>query len=128
VRRSESSVGARPDSISLDEGVRDWIPKWIRNNWRTANGEPVKNRPLIQYLSDLIQTRPGRVQLQHVRGHAGEAGNEGADKLAGLGAALEWREENKDEWTFHGWKGEAQANVGSSGPSSITVPSDFEVR
>lgn len=42
------------------------------------------------YLAHLLDEygRKGRVvQLQHVRGHAGEIGNESADQLAGLGAA-----------------------------------------
>jgi ribonuclease HI len=71
--------------------VRDWIPSWQKRRWKTANGQDVKNKAVIQYLSYLLDQRArlGQiVQLQHVRGHAGNVGNEGADKLAGEGAGM----------------------------------------
>ncbi|OBZ65039.1 Ribonuclease H [Grifola frondosa] len=71
--------------------VREWLPTWKRNGWRSAKGEPVKNVTLIKYLDALLHQRGAlgqRVHLQYVRGHAGEEGNEGADRLANLGAML----------------------------------------
>ena len=38
-------------------GFREWMPKWIRNNFKTSTGEPVKNAPLIRYLSALLDQR-----------------------------------------------------------------------
>nr|CAG8581856.1 5046_t:CDS:2 [Entrophospora candida]CAG8589968.1 12476_t:CDS:2 [Entrophospora candida] len=48
----------------------------------------VENRDLFIKLTNLIRARPGHVIITHVRGHQGLAGNEGADKLANLGALL----------------------------------------
>ncbi|KAI8980010.1 ribonuclease H-like domain-containing protein [Trametes punicea] len=67
---------------------RHWMPKWLQNNFRTASGEPVKNAPLIRYLSSLLDERARhgqKVHLQYVKGHAGHEGNEGTDRLANLG-------------------------------------------
>ena len=53
------------------------------------------------YLAHLLDEygRQGRVvHLQHVKGHAGEIGNEGADRLAGVGAAMPAQPEQ--DWTI----------------------------
>ena len=57
---------------------------WIRNGWKTAKGEPVKNQDLLKPLLDLM--RPG-VSLIHIRAHTGRTdqhsiGNSQADRLA----------------------------------------------
>ena len=74
------------------EGFSDWLPGWRRRNFTTSKGEPVKNVKLIMYMDALLSLR-GRsgqqVRLQHVRGHAGEVGNEGADALAVRGTKLD---------------------------------------
>ncbi|KAI9057956.1 ribonuclease H-like protein [Trametes sanguinea] len=72
-------------------GFRHWMPKWIANSFRTSSGEPVKNAPLIRYLSALLDERARhgqKVHLQYIKGHAGHEGNEGADRMANLGATL----------------------------------------
>ena len=72
-------------------GFREWMPKWLKNNFLTASKEPVKNAPLIRYLSALLDLRARRgqkVHLQYVKGHAGIEGNEGADRLANYGATM----------------------------------------
>ena len=72
------------------------MPKWLQNNFVSSTGQPVKNAPLIRYLSALLDQRARRgqkVHLQYVRGHAGEEGNEGADRLANWGVTLPPRPE-----------------------------------
>jgi hypothetical protein len=72
----------------IGAGVRDWISNWRKRGWKTADGKDVKNKSVIMYLSKLLDQRGQRgqtVRLQHVAGHAGIEGNEGADVLAGLG-------------------------------------------
>lgn len=60
----------------------------MRNNFKTADGKPVKNRALIRYLAALLHIRrktSQTIEFKHVRGHVGIEGNEAADQLANLG-------------------------------------------
>ncbi|KZT51160.1 hypothetical protein CALCODRAFT_503850 [Calocera cornea HHB12733] len=77
----------KTDSSYSIQCMRDWLPKWRMNGFRTGSG-PVKNKELLLYLSSLMDGRPGHLKLQHVRGHMGIEGNEMADRLAVAGAAL----------------------------------------
>jgi len=77
-------------------GFTDWLPGWRRRNFTTSKGTPVKNVELVKYMDALFSSRQrsGRqVRLEHVRGHAGEEGNEGADALAVSGTRLQEVEE-----------------------------------
>ncbi|KAI0039602.1 ribonuclease H-like protein [Auriscalpium vulgare] len=82
----------KSDSRYSIDCVQKWLPGWKRKGWRTAGGTPVKNVQLIKYLAALLDERHqksgSKVVLQHVYGHQGEQGNEGADALANLGATL----------------------------------------
>jgi ribonuclease HI len=72
-------------------GITDWLPGWRHKNFVTSKGTLVKNAELIKYMDALLslRSRSGQqVRLEHVRGHAGEVGNEGADALAVCGAQL----------------------------------------
>ena len=76
--------------ISICSGVEEWLPNWIKRNWRSSTGAPVKNVDLVMYLPTLLDLRARsgqKIILEHVRGHRGEEGNEGADALAVAGAA-----------------------------------------
>ncbi|KAF8583229.1 hypothetical protein K439DRAFT_1349209 [Ramaria rubella] len=91
----------KTDSSYSISCVRDWIPSWQKRGWKTADGKDVKNKPVIIYLSHLLNQRGGQgqiVQIQHVRGHVGIAGNEGADRLAGAGALMPATRER--DWTL----------------------------
>jgi ribonuclease HI len=61
----------------------------VRRNWRNAAGDPVANLDLWQRV--LAAAAPHEIEWTWVRGHAGDAMNERADRLAtearrGLGA------------------------------------------
>lgn len=68
------------DSEYLSKGITTWVAGWIRNGWKTASGQAVKNIDQWQELHALVQQRPFRVQW--VRGHSGHPENERCDELA----------------------------------------------
>jgi ribonuclease HI len=70
----------RTDSQYVRQGILDWLPNWLRRNWRTAGGDPVKNQDLWQRLQAASQRH--RIEWRWVKGHAGDADNERADALA----------------------------------------------
>ncbi len=77
------SVQLHTDSQYLQKGVSEWIHNWKRNGWRTADKKPVKNVDLWQRLDDLVAQH--QISWIWVKGHAGHAGNEHADRLANRG-------------------------------------------
>ena len=68
------------DSRYVMDGLTKWIHGWLKNGWRTADRKPVKNADLWQEL--LTAAKPHRIEWKWVKGHAGHAENERADKLA----------------------------------------------
>jgi ribonuclease HI len=75
-----SRVTVHTDSLYLRDGITRWMTGWVRKGFRTAAREPVKNIDLWQAL--LAAMAPHQVQWEWVRGHAGDAMNERADRLA----------------------------------------------
>ena len=77
--REPCEVVLHTDSQYVRQGIMDWIPNWIRRNWKTAGGDPVKNRDLWERL----HAAAGRhtVDWRWVKGHAGDPDNERVDQL-----------------------------------------------
>ncbi len=71
------------DSMYVKNGIQSWLGNWKRNNWRTAAKKPVKNRDLWERLDQLSEKHD--VEWRWVKGHAGDPGNERADRLANRG-------------------------------------------
>ncbi|OCH92247.1 hypothetical protein OBBRIDRAFT_751722, partial [Obba rivulosa] len=87
----EKPLLIKTDSQYSIKCFTEWISGWERRNWFNSKGEPVKNASLIRYTAALIKARERKgckVAFEHVKGHAGEEGNEGADRLAVAGSAL----------------------------------------
>ena len=68
------------DSDYLRRGITEWLPRWKRRGWRTADRRPVKNRDLWERL-DAAAARH-RIEWHWLRGHAGDPLNERADRIA----------------------------------------------
>lgn len=68
------------DSQYLKKGITEWIAKWRKNGWQTADKKPVLNQALWQRLDQLAQIHT--VQWKWTRGHAGNPYNERVDQLA----------------------------------------------
>ncbi len=71
------------DSSYLRDGITKWIHNWMRNGWRTASKQPVKNEDLWRELWDL--TGEHEIEWKWIKGHAGHKENERADRLAVAG-------------------------------------------
>lgn len=76
-------VRVHTDSKYVQQGISEWLPNWIRRNWKTAGGGPVKNQDLWRVLAE--QAARHRVEWLWVKGHAGHPENERADALANEG-------------------------------------------
>ncbi len=57
-----------------------WIYGWIKNGWKTSNGDNVKNKELWQELYSLTQKH--NVEFIKVKGHADNEYNNRCDELA----------------------------------------------
>ncbi|MCW5581286.1 MAG: ribonuclease HI, partial [Luteimonas sp.] len=43
-------VTLHTDSQYVRQGITEWMPNWLRRNWKTSGGEAVKNRDLWERL------------------------------------------------------------------------------
>ncbi|KAJ7492256.1 ribonuclease H-like domain-containing protein [Mycena latifolia] len=96
--QSKRPLLIKTDSQYCKNCFQDWLPNWVKNNFKSSTGQPVKNAALIKYLSAQLDARARhgqKVRLQHVKAHNGEEGNEGADAQANLGV-YKPREEERD--------------------------------
>lgn len=81
IRRNEpAKITVFSDSQYVILGMTERLPKWQIKGWRTAAGQPVKNRELWEML--LAVAEGLQVQWEWVRGHDGDPRNEEADALA----------------------------------------------
>jgi ribonuclease HI len=74
------SVEVVSDSRYVVDALSRWIHGWRRKGWRTAAGEPVLNRDLIEAAD--ARARALKVRFSWVRGHDGHPVNEIVDALA----------------------------------------------
>lgn len=68
------------DSEYLKRGITQWIAKWKRNGWMTADKKPVLNRDLWERLDEL--TGRHKVTWRWTKGHADHEDNNRCDELA----------------------------------------------
>lgn len=75
------SVSIHTDSRYVCDAIeKRWIQNWLRNGWKTAGKQPVKNRDLWERLIPLLKTHD--VRFFWVKAHAGHPENERCDELA----------------------------------------------
>jgi len=71
------------DSQYVSRGMTEWLPGWLRNNWRRGpkpTSPPVKNVDLWKQLVALCDKQ--QVDFVFVPGHAGHPENEECDRMA----------------------------------------------
>lgn len=71
------------DSVYVRSGITQWVEGWSKNGWKTKAKQPVKNVDLWQRLQAAVEQHD--VEWHWVKGHAGNPGNERADRLAAKG-------------------------------------------
>ncbi len=73
-------VALHTDSRYVQQGICEWMPNWVRRGWKTAGGDPVKNRDLWERL--YAATHRHKIDWRWVKGHSGDPDNERVDELA----------------------------------------------
>lgn len=88
-RNEPAKITVFSDSQYVVLGMTERLAKWRAKGWRTAGGQPVKNR---EFWEALLAVSEGLdVQWEWVRGHNGDLLNEEADALANLAAFKQTR-------------------------------------
>ena len=67
-------------AYSVNAFNEGWIYNWVKNNWKTASGEPVKNKEIWTQIYDL--TKKHKVSFNKVKGHSTDSLNNRCDELA----------------------------------------------
>ncbi|WP_062948756.1 ribonuclease HI family protein [Brachybacterium sp. sponge] len=112
------------DSQYVINSITKWMPGWKRKGWRKKDGKPVMN---VELLKDIDRALAGRsVEFEWVKGHAGHAMNEAADRRANAAATA--FSKKQDPQVGPGYRGSGAAQGGSSharsaGSSSTGSPS-----
>ncbi len=73
-------VKLHTDSEYLKNGITRWHQGWVRKNWRSSTGDPVKNMDLWKLI--LEAAKPHKIEWLWVKGHSGDPMNDRADELA----------------------------------------------
>ena len=73
-------ITLQTDSQYVRQGITEWMANWVRRNWKTAGGDPVKNRDLWERLHAAKQTH--KIEWRWVKGHSGDPDNERVDQMA----------------------------------------------
>ncbi len=76
--KEPSKVTLHTDSTYLQKGITEWMPGWLKKNWRGSNG-PVLNQDLWKEL--LAAAKPHQVTWMWVKGHSGNRFNARVDAL-----------------------------------------------
>ena len=71
------------DSEYVIKGIKEWLPKWKSNGWKSSNNKPIKNVDLWLRLDEQLQKHT--ISIFKVKGHSGDPGNDLADQLANEG-------------------------------------------
>ena len=83
---AETSLEIYTDSMYSKNCLTTWLPGWIKNKWRTAEGNDVKHRDLIEHLA-LVLPKFKEFTIIYVKAHTGKTddlsvNNDIVDKMA----------------------------------------------
>ena len=75
--KKEVVVKIVSDSEYALKSATQYIFNWLRNGWKTASREPVKNQGLWKVYLSLVAKL--KIDIEHVKGHSGHKFNEACD-------------------------------------------------
>ena len=78
--KTNSEITIYTDSTYVKNGITEWIQKWEKNGWKSANKKPIKNKDLWVKLNNLC--KGNKIVWKWVKGHSYNKYNDLADKLA----------------------------------------------
>jgi len=78
--KSKSEVTIFTDSTYVKNGITEWIKKWEKNGWKSANKKPIKNKDLWLKLNNLCSKN--KITWKWIKGHSINKFNNLADELA----------------------------------------------
>jgi ribonuclease HI len=106
------------DSQYVINSVTKWMPGWKRKGWRKKDGKPVMN---VELLKDIDRALAGRsVEFEWVKGHAGHAMNEAADRRANAAATAFSRKQ--DPQVGPGYRGSGAPSAAAPAAASAAAP------
>lgn len=78
------AIEVMTDSAYALNGATRWVYGWYKNNWQTAEGNPVANQDIWEAIYQIIWYFKSKCDLNFtkVSGHSGVLGNERADLIA----------------------------------------------
>ena len=80
IKIKSNKINIFTDSKYVKNGIEEWIHKWKKNGWITANKQPVKNKDLWVQLDNLRENK--NIKWQWVKGHSTDRYNNLVDVAA----------------------------------------------
>lgn len=81
----KNSYELKLDSKYVIQGTTEWLPNWVKNNWKNSQKKDVLNKEYwvqILKLMEEIKEKNIKVKWTHVYGHTGVEWNERVDIIA----------------------------------------------
>jgi ribonuclease HI len=78
--KRKSKIKVYSDSQYVIKGMNEWLPNWIKNNWKNSKKTEIQNKELWMKLYEL--SKKHEIEWFWIRGHEGHPENEKCDKIA----------------------------------------------
>lgn len=95
ISKGVTDLTLKSDSQYMLDGITKNCKQWVKNNWLRKDGEPVANKDIWKNFYSYIKDNTDNIKInwKWVKGHAGNAGNEWADRNASLGVIASQKSE-----------------------------------